>query len=388
MAPAVEPFPNDIDRSLLHLFVFGADVGEAIAVALPDRGWILVDGCRLEVGGEEVFPALEAYSELRGGTDDPVELLLWTHPHADHYQGIIEAIDRHLPKRVGMTLMESPPPGSASREIEALGSHPTLPADLRLQDVFKQVKATVERVFLYWQERPSACLPLCAQSSEFALGQTRVRAFSPDPEALRAFYSLGIDGLRNAIKKRANEFSIVLSLEFGDTRVVLGGDLPYRSPDGDVLPHGWQWVEASAPQLAAHAGFKVSHHGSAEAIPPGFVANCEPREWLVTPFARKHLPRTDDKGGLKQLLRGAAAVRLTSSVGLIEPSSPGEQVPRERLRDLLEEVNASGFRKGLRRPTATGPFDFVWGAAFDAGGAVRRLFAGPQAITVVEAASS
>ncbi len=384
----VEPFPASLDRSLLHVFVFGADVGEAIAVALPGRGWILVDGCKLEVGEEEVFPALEAYTELRTGEDDPIELLVWTHPHADHYQGIREAIERYRPLRVGMTLVEAPAPGSATKELEALGSHPTLPEDLRLQEVFTRVKSTLERVFLHWREQPGSRLLLSAQTQPLELGVTRVRAFSPDQAALKAFYELGVDGLRAALKGRANEYSVVLGLAFGETRIVLGGDLPHRSPSGAILPHAWKWVDENTPELAAsHDGFKVSHHGSAEAIPPSFGGRPDPpREWFVTPFAREHLPRPGDdaKGGLRQLLLRVPELRLTSSVGLVVPPTPGARVLRSQLRLNLEGHRAGGFSTGLRAPAAAGSFDFAWGVAFDGHRAAKRLFAGQHAITVVE----
>jgi hypothetical protein len=242
-------------------------------------------------------------------------------------------------------------------------------------------------VFLRWRERPDSRLPLSAQTPPLDLGATRVRAFSPDQAALKALYLLGADGLRVALKERANEYSVVLGLEFGETRVVLGGDLPHRSRSGSILPHGWKWVGANAPELSEHDGFKVSHHGSAEAIPPFFSVEPEtPREWLVTPFAREHLPRPGDdaKGGLRQLLRRTPEVRLTSSVGLVVPTGPGARVSRDQLRVRLAEVEAGGFSRGLRAPTAASPFDFAWGVAFDANRAAKRLFSGRQAITVVE----
>ncbi|TVQ88165.1 MAG: hypothetical protein EA397_17370 [Deltaproteobacteria bacterium] len=39
---------EQLDRSLLHVFVAGPGTGEGIAIALPgpDLGWILIDGCR------------------------------------------------------------------------------------------------------------------------------------------------------------------------------------------------------------------------------------------------------------------------------------------------------------------------------------------------------
>jgi hypothetical protein len=381
----ISQFPTSLDRSLVHVFVFGAAIGEAIAVALPNTGWVLVDGCRLELEGEERFPAIEVFKNLRAGIDDAIELLVWTHPHADHYQGIRECIEIYRPRRVGMTLVEAPPPGSPAREVEALGTHPTLPADLRLQDVFKLVRSTLERVFLYWRERPDSRLPLSAQAAPLTLGATRVRAFSPDSQALGAFYGLPLDGLRAALKERANEYSVVLGLEFGATRLVLGGDLPYSR--GALIPHAWHLVSEAAPELAEHDLFKVSHHGSAEALPPAFRRRAAPsREWLVAPFAREHLPRPgdDETGGLRQMLLRVDEVRLTSSAGLMVPPTSGARIPRSVLREKLAAVVAGGLSGGLRVPAAKGAFDFAWGVGLDNARNVRGLFAGAQALTVIE----
>lgn len=211
---------------------------------------------------------------------------------------------------------------------------------------------------------------------------------------MSAFYGLGIDSLRAALKGRANEHSIVLGLEFGKTQIVLGGDLPHRSRNGSILPHGWKywkWIETSAPQLSSHHAFKVSHHGSAEAIPPFFRRVAEPPpEWLVTPFVREHLPRfgDDETGGLRQLLRCVPEVRLTSSVGLVVPPIPGAHVLRSVLHTRFAQVQERGFLGGLRAPSATNAFDFAWGVSFDAEGIRRHLFAGRQAITAVETIAS
>jgi hypothetical protein len=382
---SIEALPAALDRALLHIFVFGSAVGEAVAVALPERGWILVDGCSLKIEDEDRFPALEAFEEMRAGDEDPLELLVWTHPHADHYVGIRECVENLKPRRVGMTLIEAPAPGSTALELAALGTHPTLPADLRVQDVFKMLRSTLNRVFLYWLEQPSSRLLLTAETEALHLGRTVVRTFSPNQKALRSFYGLPRDDLRVALKERANEYSIVLGLEYGKSRVVLGGDLPHRR-NGAILPHAWDQVSKTFPELSNHDVFKVSHHGSAEAFPPAFARRPERREWIVAPFAKSRLPRPDDDetGGLRESLRRVDHVRLTSSVGLVTPTSPGARVARSVLRASLDAVKAGKFSKGLRPPKAENIFDFAWGIALDDSNSVRRLFAGKQALTVFE----
>lgn len=380
----VSPFPANLDRALLNVFLFGSHIGESVAVALPGSGWILIDGCQLELSGETVYPALAAYEQLRSSESDPVELLVWTHPHADHYQGIRECVELNRPRRVGMTMVPSRP--AAARELEAIGSHPHLPADLKLQEVFKRVHSTIERISLYWEERPEARLPLSTNSPDLQIGSTKLRFLAPDATALSLFYGLPVEQLRAALKERANEYSIVIMLEYGETKLLLGADLPH-SKKKRIIPHGWAKVCAAGPEINSHEVFKVAHHGSWEALPPAFDRReAPPREWLVAPFVTEHLPRPgdDETGGLRQMLQRVDDVRLTSSVGLVSPTEPGMRVARGILRDNLASVIAQKFAGGLRPPVPTSPYDFSWGVAVDDKRAIQNTFAGSQAVTVFE----
>jgi beta-lactamase superfamily II metal-dependent hydrolase len=65
----------------LHLWLFGPGIGESQVLRLPGNYWMVVDSC---VGGEVVLP-LEL---LRECEVEALHLLVLTHPHADHYQGL------------------------------------------------------------------------------------------------------------------------------------------------------------------------------------------------------------------------------------------------------------------------------------------------------------
>jgi hypothetical protein len=62
---------GQLDRSLLHLFVAGPGYGEAVAVALPERGWLLVDGCSVDDDGLPLRSILERWRGKSG--DDPID---------------------------------------------------------------------------------------------------------------------------------------------------------------------------------------------------------------------------------------------------------------------------------------------------------------------------
>lgn len=380
------PIPSSLDRQNLNIFVFGPGKGEAMAIALPDAGWILVDGCRVTIDREEHFPALECYECLRNGPHDPLELVVWTHPHDDHYHGIREAIDRYLPRHIGIALVEEPEPGSIHAELASLGTHPSLPHDVKLEDTFNRVRTTFDRIAYHWAENPDSRWAASSDALPLSLGSVTVQALSPDRADLIDLYCLPSPDLRQALRSRANEFGIVLELAFGDSRLLLGADMPHANA-GRVLPHGWSRIQERHPGSLSPHLFKVSHHGSAEAIPPRLFSCAPEGPWAITPFAQHHLPNPEDgaKGGMKQLLLRQGRLELTSAPGLSDPSSHGSTVTRGKLRDALQAKRAGLFQGGITIPPCGSIYDCAWGFRIDPRGGILERYAGTRALTVVEA---
>ena len=381
MTGLVTGFPDALDRSLLHVFVFGPGEGEAVLVAFPRRGWLLVDGCHVNVDGKEQFPALEIFEALRSDDDDGLEGLVWSHPHLDHFAGLIEAMDRHHPRKVGLAFVEHPEPGSAARELEALGTHPLLPADTRLADAFNLLRSTFERVFAYWREQPASCWPVSEAAPPLVSGETTVKAYSPACSDLEQFYRT--PALATRLRAQANEYSIVLGVRHRQAHLLLGGDLPDRV-HGQELLHGWARIEASVADVAGHQGAKIPHHGSAEAIRQTvFVPSSRERAWLVTPFAKKRLPKptSDESGGLRVLLGANRSVCLTASSGLLREPPRGRPVPVSQLEAAL--ASAGALSAGLSVESPARATDCGWGFSVDDQGEVRAWYAGNRALTVV-----
>jgi len=106
-----------LDRSLVHVFVAGPGMGEGVAIALPDKGWIVLDSCRTAGDPGQDLPVLSIIDRWQTSPDDdPVEWMLLTHPHDDHADGFGEVLDRLNPNRVGIT-GQSPPSASLLSEI-------------------------------------------------------------------------------------------------------------------------------------------------------------------------------------------------------------------------------------------------------------------------------
>src|SRR3990172_5680082 len=104
---------HSLDRGSITLFVVGPGKGEALAVALPERGWLMVDCCK--VGG--VLPQETLYRQFRSA-DDPCVVLL-THPHEDHAEGLAELVEALEPDMVALGAAPNPEEDFA-RSLDAL----------------------------------------------------------------------------------------------------------------------------------------------------------------------------------------------------------------------------------------------------------------------------
>ena len=78
--PAAEP-------DCLNLWLFGPGFGELVLVCAPPGRWLVVDGCN---GGDDLGYAQRALDALGAKPS----LVLLSHPHKDHADGLREVIER------------------------------------------------------------------------------------------------------------------------------------------------------------------------------------------------------------------------------------------------------------------------------------------------------
>lgn len=362
-----------LDRSLLHVFVCGGGFGEAVVVALPSRGWLVVDGCtaRAPLGSTGVpLSVLERFGPPK--EEDPFEIVVLSHPHEDHAAGFAQLVDAHPPRRVMVTARAPEGPFLHDAMSALLTGASSAPTSARL--VHGEVLAAIRAVRRLVDEGVE--LVPGVEPTSLMLGEAQIAVRGPHP----CPHLDGVFGdLAGGRRDRANHASIVLELAWRDARVVFTGDLPTSPPTGLSClldRHG---------HLSNHDLLKLPHHGSEGAHEPRLLAanSRTHRAWTVTPYSRSRLPRVE---AVRGLLEREQAVHLSARPAAWaelppDPVAIGDvQLRRETeptgdtFADSADDVT----------PTEHDPLDPVWAFALDAqghvvgrwrGGAARRIVA-------------
>lgn len=372
-----------LDRSLLHCFVVGPGVGEAIAVALPGEGWLFVDCCR--VAGQ--IPTEELYVRYRSSGADIAVASVLTHPHEDHAEGFGELIEAVRPRFVAV------PGNDMPREhllfAATAGQQSADPLSSHEQSVARSVRAELDAIG-EWERSGRGKVHGFRDGVSHDFGRVRMDVRAPDGELMKKFFRPKLLGRR--FRREANLLSVVLELTFGRTTVTLGSDLPrYRTGGKQVATTGWDLVMKAHPGLGAHTALKVPHHGSHEASHPNLMtARAASRAWFVTPYNSSKLPRVADQEGLPALLAMEPSILLTGVPASKRVQAPVAAPGKVSLASLVSRTSQQPtglafLDQGVEvRPGhATGVLDCVWCVAFDDQGAVRGRWRGRGALEVV-----
>jgi len=377
-----------LDRRLLTLMVVGAGFGESVLVALPrSEGWIVIDGAAPN-GAPPAIELLERYWSGAGA----IELLLLTHPHADHYAGFLKILDHEklgpAVKRIGCVshYLGVAYGSTLGREVEAAFEA----IDVHDAEALRELggaRNVLERIGDEWLKQPSRRW-VAVRGAALAFGEDlHLHVLGPERKHVDSFFTA--PDLARRIVHQANDLSVVLDLYFGATRLVLGGDLP-KERNRTSVPSGWSHLCSVMPGLNEHTGYKVSHHASREAIHAGVVASCgDVRTWVTTPWNKgETLPRFEDGEGVSELHAHESEVLLTAlPVGIRAQVPMLERLPRADLQPAVLTMQRKLGRLGpavasgpaVRSP----PSECVWAIQFDDQGQAVARYRGEVATTVV-----
>lgn len=366
--------------ALLNIFVCGPGQGEAIVVALPESGWLVIDG----VGSKDDYPVHVVLDEYSAG--ERIELVLLTHPHRDHFYGLRELLERDdivaRTRRVGCVARHV---GGSHAFLLEVGASEQSTHSL---DVLKagKTRSLLERVRSLWAEHPEKRFDASEGAAIRLSPAVNARVLSPAPSHVDSFFAKST-GLARRITERANDLSAVLELTFGDHSYIFGADLP-ETRRGSPVASGWGEVLQREPALHEHAFLKLPHHGSEEAQPLALLHPHRERVWTLTPFNSSRLPRLERTHGAGPLLeRQEGGLHLTAL-----PRGKRARAPLPATLSLASVKNGTvplkkTIGKGLV-PIPAGPgsvrnCEGYWQFGFDSSGALQDQARGSLATRLV-----
>ncbi len=328
---------SDIDRLEIH--VLGGTKGESIVLRLPNAKWGVVD-CYAKSLKDPSSNATLKFLADRGVSE--LEFVCLTHPHDDHFRGMSQILaefrvhsfwrfgglsGKHFHKLVHYYQMEAHRGGTAEVKENA-NEFETIFGIVRnrRRDPAPERHMAEEMVTSRQQLYPVP-LDTNAEFQIWGLAPSGDRIGNYNDGFLKCFRGEKVVG--QFPYEDHNIISVALLVQYGTTRVILGGD---------VANAGWDDVlrDFTADKLASHV-IKVSHHGSStsytDCVWRLFAANSLSIA-VVTPFWRHRLP---DRGILDKI-RSFAQETLTTCLPAVFPPS----------RVLPLSVNASiGSRRAV-----------------------------------------
>jgi competence protein ComEC len=265
-------------RGLLRATFLDVGQGDAAIVDLPDGQAIVVDGGGLVGSPIDVGAAVVA-PELRARRRSELAAAILTHPHPDHYGGLVTGLD---------TVTVGAFWDTGEGEDEQIGAgYAALLRSLRVRGVPVLRPAT-----------------LCGEQT---LGGARVEVLAPCP----CFSS----------DRGPNDNSLVIRISYGMRSLLFVGDSEREEE---------QMLLTIAPEKLRADVLKVGHHGSRTSSSPRFVAAVAPREAIVSVGCRNRFGHPSPLS-LATLAAAGARVWRTDHDGAVTVTTDGEALEVQAL---------------------------------------------------------
>jgi hypothetical protein len=281
----------------IEVHVFGGKKGESIALRLPDNRWGVVDNYTPSLKNHSTNPTLR-YLQSRGV--NRLSFLCLTHPHEDHYRGMSHLIQYFDPDRIWIFGAETHrdlhakvaavlrlKSLSCNMENDDVGNEDELVAVLdgirdRCRDKTRVPRLEVRRLQL---EQPLLELDSDPVLKITAIGATGGQILQYEETLSKCFEGNGFlaDRVPNI---NHNLISGGLLIEYGQARIVLGGD---------IETEGWEETMKSLASKGRLRSIliKASHHGSTDGYCKGLWDCFSPNRCafaVITPYLNQQLP--------------------------------------------------------------------------------------------------
>lgn len=278
-----------------------------------------------------------------------LEFVVLTHPHTDHYSGLLEVLCAYEGRVGAFYSYQALLSRDLLRAFALKAVEKITPTDsrIRLRTVYELVS-----LFDYLDARQSAGhLEWCGINGQFAqiaadgFPGVSFRFFIPSPRENEIWRAAVTDGSLLNGEKSVNELSLGLAIDYGGNRVLLCGD-------GTVDKITNITSRPASRNMIAARFVKLPHHGSrhnntATVLDRLFIdADDRPRMAIISAQGTKHpdaevLQRLRQMGvkpyctGLARMCLQAPQISLPSSANVFEPGLSS-------LIDGARDVNAIG----------------------------------------------
>lgn len=260
----------------LEVSYFDVGQGDAIFIETPDRYQVLIDG------GPDAR-VLEKLGRVMPAWDSSIDLVILTHPHADHISGLVDVLERY---DIGAIIEPNVSYGTA--EYAA----------------WKRAESA-QRISSY----------NAIAGMEVALGRVvRLRILAPIRDAA------------GQTLKNPHDANVMTIMAYGSTTFLFTGDGEAKEEREVVargLPHGISVL-------------KVGHHGSRTSTSPHFLDSISPEIAIISAGAKNRYGHPHQEI-LDRLTSRNIQIFRTDLDGDITISSDGKRILAEGSRSQLDE---------------------------------------------------
>jgi beta-lactamase superfamily II metal-dependent hydrolase len=332
----------------LVMHVLGSGKGESIVLQLPTGEWGVVDCYTSELQDPDANPTVQL---LQAEGVRELAFVCLTHPHDDHFRGLNHLLDPsrfHVREFWRFCLAKN----DFQAVVERQRAEAVLDEDQRaiegndnlLQTLLLVGKLTTRKPQPLVPRQAPRDLPLYPDRGAPDRPPCTIRAVAPSNLCEFEYGQAVLNGMTGTgpMPTRHNAISLALLIEYGKSRVLLGGDVERRTWDRVFTEYGSSQVERLFLRTVA---IKVSHHGSVTGHHQDLWAHMTNRGKhqpvaVITPFRQHRLPRDN---GLELIRAHTKKVFLTCSR---RPADGIQAYPNVKPRQ--QKMIATSGLQGLR----------------------------------------
>jgi hypothetical protein len=233
----------------------GPGYGEAVVVHLGQGEWLIVDSCVDAADSHRPVAPLRYLRGLGVRVEQSVKFIVVSHWDDDHVKGIGEVVEACPNARFVCSHVFPTDKFAGFVEAVSIGSAATDGGSVRnIRKVLQILHARGKSICRAGSGRKLCSNPVIQSWSPSDLDETEFLHY------VAQMHPKAGEPLRKAILGTSNLTSVVLSIDWAETSVLLGADMERNHDEG----RGWGAVVSEAQRLEWKKGdlVKVPHHGS------------------------------------------------------------------------------------------------------------------------------